>query len=239
MQQEPVRQVPVRQESVRQVPVRQEPVQLICLPSFLVGSGPQQFARIAAALPVARTVRALWLPGFRGGDGLPGDSERLVEVLAESIAQAAGGRAFVLVGYSSGGVLAHAAARRLEADGVEVGGVVLLDTYRHDRPDVLLSALDYLLRRDDGLVPIDDRQLLAMGAYLDRFGGAPDDEPLKAPTVLMTVGEPLGADAWLPVGERREITGGHFSLVEQDAAATARAVHDWLTTVDAAPGGRA
>lgn len=53
-------------------------------------------------------------PGFGRGESLPESFEAAVDVLAEAVLRAADGAPFALLGFSSGGLLAHATVARLE-----------------------------------------------------------------------------------------------------------------------------
>src|SRR5438477_9792076 len=46
--------------------------ELVCVPSFLAGSGAHQFIRFAVGFPERRRVSALALPGFRPEERAPG-----------------------------------------------------------------------------------------------------------------------------------------------------------------------
>ncbi|HZB47786.1 MAG TPA: SDR family NAD(P)-dependent oxidoreductase, partial [Mycobacteriales bacterium] len=104
------------------------PTKLVCVPSFVVGSGPHQFMRFADRFDGVRDVFACSLPGFRGSEPAPGSWDAAVEVLERSVRGAVGDGPYVLVGYSIGGVVAHSLAARMEAAGLAPAGVVLLDT---------------------------------------------------------------------------------------------------------------
>lgn len=139
---------------------------LVCLPSVLATSGPHQFARFAAALRDERPVSALSLPGFQAGEALPASLEALVETLADEVKKTEG--PFVLVGYSSGGLLANAVTAALEHTGTPPLAVVLLDTFvLGPDPAAWSGVLDGMATRlaETGLA--DDTRLTAMGAYLN------------------------------------------------------------------------
>ena len=91
---------------------------LVCVPSFVVGSGPHQFMRFADHFEGKRDVFVCSLPGFRGSEPAPGSWSAAIEVLADSIHRVLGDAPFVLVGYSIGGVVAHSLAARFEETGV-------------------------------------------------------------------------------------------------------------------------
>ena len=97
-----------------------------------------------------------------------------------------------------------------------------------------------MLDRDHEFVSLDDDSLMAMGTYMRLFS---EWEPgsIEAPRVLLRASQPLG-QAWDE--ERRlpswqvpesivEVPGDHFSVIEQDAEATARAVEEWLADKNA------
>ena len=153
--------------------------QLVCIPSFLAGSGPHQFVRLAAALPRRRRVRALTLPGFVPGEPASASWSSTVDSLAEAAGKGSGQHPFVLVGYSIGGALALAAAEKLEHDGADIAGVVLLDMFdpAEDPRPVFAWAMGEVLGRD---IAVDDESLLTMGAYLRLLGDRTAARPAGA-----------------------------------------------------------
>jgi thioesterase domain-containing protein len=207
--------------------------QLVCVPSFLAGSGAHQFVRLAAALPRRRRASALTLPGYGPGDPPPASWEAAVEALAAAARRSTGDRPYVLVGYSVGGVLAHAAADVLERSGPAPAGVVLLDTFdpAEDQLPIFGWAMGELLDRDAGGVAVDDDGLLAMGGYLRLLGTWKPAAPVT-PTLLVRAGAAGPAARWPRwPGAGTEVTvpgAGHFSLVEEHAAAAAVEVDGWL-----------
>ncbi|GHF52665.1 polyketide synthase [Streptomyces mashuensis] len=211
---------------------------LICFSSILSISGPHQYARFAAAFRDRRDVWGLGAPGFLAGEQLPADPEAVVEAQAEAVLRHAGDRPFVLLGHSSGGMLAHAVTERLEQQGVFPRGVVLIDIYSHDDQAIVgiqpgLAA--GMNERQESYVPVDDTRLLAMGAYFRLFGGW-RPRPVRTPTLLVRAGEQFFD--WSKDGDWRsywdlehtavDVPGNHFTMMEQHAATTARAVADWL-----------
>ena len=200
---------------------------LVCLPSVLAASGPHQFARFAAALRGEHRVTALRLPGFVAGEPLPASLEALLPAVSTAVSAVAADEPFALVGYSSGGLLAHAVAGQLGAR-----ALVLLDSRPLDRytPADYAQLLDALTTHAE---VIDDTRLTAMGAYL-RFLHDLRPEPTTIPTLLVAAAEPLAAaDTAEPAPwplPHTEVTapGNHFSLIEDHAATTAEAVRGWL-----------
>jgi NADPH:quinone reductase-like Zn-dependent oxidoreductase/malonyl CoA-acyl carrier protein transacylase/NAD(P)-dependent dehydrogenase (short-subunit alcohol dehydrogenase family)/acyl carrier protein len=213
---------------------------LVCLPSFVVGSGPHQFARFATHFDGERDVFACALPGFRGSEPVPGSWEAAIEVLGESIQTAVGGDPFVLVGYSTGGVLAHSLARRFERDGNAPAGLVLIDTPTPEAEDdvhhyLFTSVMTVILERGDEAIAVDDANWLAMGTYV-RLLREWEPGPIDTPSLLIRAGVPLGErgdgepawPAWDTSDEVTEIAADHFALVEADVAATAEATEEWV-----------
>ncbi|MER7753354.1 SDR family NAD(P)-dependent oxidoreductase [Kitasatospora sp. NPDC097643] len=212
---------------------------LLCLPAVVAHSGPHQFARFAGALRGRREVVALPNPGFLPGEPLPADLEAVVAVQTAAVLRAGGGAPVALLGYSSGGWVAHAVAARLEAAGHRPRALVLLDTYRQQDTDEALATAftDGLFARRGELAEAagaaDGHSLTAMGGYFRVFE---DWTPgtVTAPTLFLRAGDPLPgttppAPSWLGAATVRETPGDHFSLLEEHADPTAQAVHSWLT----------
>jgi thioesterase domain-containing protein/acyl carrier protein len=219
---------------------RGEGTQLICVPSFLAGSGSHQFSRLASCLDGVRAVSAFSLPGFRPGEPVPGTWNALIEALAASLREAVAHEPFVLVGYSHGGGAAHALARLLEEQGVFPAGLVMIDTYAPksdgEMREVFASVMGTLFENGHPLIEesVDDGNLLAMGAY---FRGASEWEalPIETPSLLVRATEPLG-DAfeggrlawWQLARDVIEVTGDHFGLIDESASETAQVIDTWV-----------
>ena len=207
---------------------------LVCIPSFVVGSGPHQFVRFASHFDGERDVFACALPGCRGSEPAPASWRAAVDVLAESIRAAVGDEPCVLVGYSIGGVLAHAVAELLESDGAAPVGLVLVDTPAtnagEDMRHILSSVMTVLLDREQDTGAVDDAGWMAMLTYL-RLLREWQPGRAVAPSLLLRAGvrEP-GAiwPSWDAADEVAELASDHFALIEADAGATAAAVGHWL-----------
>ncbi|WP_344185717.1 SDR family NAD(P)-dependent oxidoreductase, partial [Streptantibioticus ferralitis] len=215
---------------------------LVCFSSILSISGPHQYARFAAAFRGRRDLWALGAPGFLGGEQLPATKEAVIEAQAEAVVRHADGKPFVLLGHSSGGMLAHAVAARLEDDGVFPEAVVLIDIYSHDDDAIVgiqPGLAEGMNERQESYVPVDDTRLLAMGGYFRLFGDW-KPQPVRTPTLLVRAGERLFD--WTRDGDWRsywdlehtavDVPGNHFTMMEQHADTTARAVDDWLAGTD-------
>ncbi|MEC3992774.1 acyltransferase domain-containing protein [Actinacidiphila sp. DG2A-62] len=215
--------------------------QVFCFPTVLATSGPTQYVRLAAALPGDRTVSAFSLPGFEAGQPLPADLDALVEAAAAAVREQAAGRPAVLLGHSSGGLLAQAVTERLEEWGTHPEALVLIDA--HVLGDGVLDRLGAQLiggmaDRLAPLGPLDDARLTAMGGYLRLLGDFVPAQ-VKAPTLLVCAAQPVPgwseqhrwrAD-WPQPHEVRDLPADHFALIEDHAQPTARAIGDWLDHV--------
>nr|WP_078968610.1 MULTISPECIES: type I polyketide synthase [unclassified Streptomyces] len=233
---EPVRFSEGEGEGDRTVP------ELLCLPSFVAPASPLQYARLGAEFRGRRGVRALTLPGYEDGPArLPDTPADAVRAQVDAVRRATGGRPYVLVGYSSGGWLAHAVTRALEADGGPApSGLVLLDTYLPgDRETAELQSTLFreLADRPEVVGTVDDAKLMAMGRYLTLFEDwtpgrtATPTLVVRAADFLLDPGTtPLAsARAGWPLPHTEVVTpGSHLSVVEECAPTTAKALDDWL-----------
>ncbi|MER7841076.1 SDR family NAD(P)-dependent oxidoreductase [Streptomyces sp. NPDC096040] len=207
---------------------------LVCLPTVLATSGPHQYARFAAGLRDRRAVSALALPGYLDGEPLPADRPTAIEALTRRVEAAAGERPVVLVGYSSGGLLADGVAARLAAGGRPAAGLVLIDTFVFgpELPTDGAALFEQMFARLAESGAVTDARLTAMGGYLRLLT---DWEPADSttPVLVARATEPLtGFDrppaSWAFPHDVVELAGDHFTVLEEHADRTAQAVHEWL-----------
>jgi NAD(P)-dependent dehydrogenase (short-subunit alcohol dehydrogenase family) len=220
-----------------------ELTQLICIPSFMAGSGPHQFARLASGFSGGRSVSTVSLPGFRAAEAVPATWSAAIDALAASVREVAGHDAFVLAGYSGGVALAHALARRLEDDGVFPAGLVMIDTYAPESQDemgqVFRAVMATILDRGHMMMSVDDDNLVAMGTYI-RLVAEWEPLPIEAPSLLVRASEPIGNAVeggrlpwWQLPHDVVEVAGHHFGVIEEAASETARVIDAWVReTID-------
>ncbi|MGQ4488513.1 type I polyketide synthase [Streptomyces sp. SAS_281] len=224
--------------AVRRVPVRlgrraARPT-VVCLPSFSAIAGVHVYARFADGFSDAWKVAALAHPGFSPGEPLPESVEVLAQLHARTVHELAQGAPLLLVGRSAGGWVAHEVAAALERMGEKPVGVVLLDTPAGgEDPRGHGVMVGGMLERDSRLVTVDDYRLTAMAAYARLFGGW-RPEPIAAPTLLVHAATPYGPDArriasWHHPHEAAEVTGDHFTMLEEHSTTTAEAVERWAS----------
>ncbi|WP_433545012.1 type I polyketide synthase [Streptomyces sp. CA-294286] len=235
---------------------------LICVSAPTANAGVHQYARLAAHFRGNRSVAALPLVGFETGERLPATPEVATRVIAESALREADGKPFVLVGHSSGGSFAYAAAGLLEHTwGIKPAGVVLLDTYSFQHNDG--EGVDYqgMMRlnfagggtpggsAEDSVVRLTSARLSAMGRWMVLLSRL-QVQHTSAPVLLVKCAKQLyGADgrpieqqpsadsAPLVAGaQERPVDADHLSMIREDSARTAQIMEEWLTaTPGAAP----
>ncbi|MCK9896188.1 SDR family NAD(P)-dependent oxidoreductase [Frankia sp. AgB32] len=221
---------------------------IVCFTSFVALGGVHQFLRLAGTFRGDRDVLVVAVPGFEDGESLPASVPALVEMLADVVAAHCadgGGPTPVLLGASSGGLLAHAAARALEQRGVEVPAVVLLDTYLASDQAIIQfqgQLVGGMFQRAGSFVAMNDTRLSAMGWYCALFADW-KPEAVAAPTLLVRATEPLAGpqeasaaatdwrSSWESAHTVVDVPGNHFTMGEDHAAATSAAVRDWLRTI--------
>ncbi|MCF2527157.1 acyltransferase domain-containing protein [Yinghuangia sp. KLBMP8922] len=218
---------------------------IVCFPSVSAISGPHEYARFAQAFHGERDVFVLQTPGFAVGEALPRDAEAIIRLHADSVREAVGDAPFIVVGRSMGGCIAHAVTRELEAQGLAPLGVALVDTFPIDTP--LEPGMDWWLpAMIDGMLGriaqydmwLDDTNLSTMGLYQRIFADW-KPQPIAAPTLVAQANEPidgtpddLDGDAdwhayWPLPHDLIPVDGDHFTVLEDHAGDTARAVAAW------------
>jgi thioesterase domain-containing protein/short-subunit dehydrogenase/acyl carrier protein len=225
---------------------------LICFSSYVALAGVHQYARFAAGFRGERDVWALPTPGFGPGEPLPATLDVVARFQADEIerimAVTEGGAPPVLLGSSSGGTLALAAAAELRDRGAAPAAVALLDTYlpRADSPFARFSGemLAGMFEREEAfaLAAMSVGRLGAMSWYVKMIG---EWEPPQegTPVLLLRSSEPpvtaLEEDGetpppstwqseWVGADRVRDVPGNHFTMMEDHADTTAAAVREWL-----------
>jgi thioesterase domain-containing protein len=216
-----------------------EPV-LFCFPSVMATAGPHEFSRFARGFADRCEVVAVRNPGFAAGELLPSTIEAAAAAQAVAIERYANGRAVALVGFSSGGLLAHAAGVQCARDGHRPAAVVLLDTYVPDTAsDLFVSVVGRMLQGGRAQPALTDDTLTAMAAYLRLLMESQPPEA-AAPTLLVAAAdESGGGEPWPHYDATITVPADHLTILEDKAGATAAAVDGWLSTLARGPkGGR-
>ncbi|MEV6619111.1 type I polyketide synthase [Streptomyces sp. NPDC051051] len=222
---------------------------LVCFSSYVALAGVHQYARFASRFRGRRDVWALPTQGFGTGEALPATFDAVADLHADAVHRTVGDTPAVLLGSSSGGVLALSAARRLQERGAAPAAVVLLDTYmpRADSPFLRFSQqmLGGMFERESMFAHMDTDRLTAMSWYVALIGEW-EPGPLDCPVLLVRSSEPPvpaapgeepPAPEWQTTWDRAhtvlDVPGNHFTMMEAHARSTADATEDWLTGLGA------
>jgi hypothetical protein len=228
----------VDQEAPAVIPLaagEDDPV-VFCIPSLVASSGPHEYARFARGFQGRREVVAVPVPGFASGELLASKLDAVAGAQAAAIKRHAGGRPVALVGFSTGGLLAHAVAAECARAGITPAAVVLIDSYTMETAWPIADVvIDRMLAGDGSHPAVDDDRLAAMGAYLGMLSRWTPPAPV-APTLLIKASDPVpGAvrvgdwtATWASRHAAVDVPGTHLSVLEDDVEATAGAVEDWL-----------
>ncbi|MEU1818966.1 type I polyketide synthase [Streptomyces roseifaciens] len=226
------------------------PFALMCFSPYVVPAGAHQYARFAAPFRDRTDLWALTHPGYEKGEPVPSDVEAVLGLHARTVLECAGGKPVVLLGYSSGGWIAHGVAARLEAMGEKPAAVVMVDSFSREIPfdRQVLNAMAQAQSQRLDFMRSGGEQLTAMGRYMHLFDdwAAPE---IAAPTLLVRASEPMPA-AGATAGDGRaappehvgttvEVAGNHYSMMEDHAGTTAAAVESWLADTVTDPSGPA
>lgn len=220
---------------------------LICFSSYVALAGVHQYARFAAVHRNSRDVWALPTPGFGRGERLPASLDAVVRLQSEAVLRCADGGPVVLLGSSSGGILALAVAHHLQKAGTPPAGVALLDTYlpREDSPFTRFAGemIGGMFDRESLFAHMDAGRLTAMSWYL-HIVGAWSPDPLSCPVLLVrsseppVTGEPAGPLApeewqasWDGADTVTDVPGNHFTMMEDHAGSTAKTVAAWMAAL--------
>ncbi|MFJ2847520.1 type I polyketide synthase [Streptomyces sp. SID4946] len=214
---------------------------LVCLTPYVAPAGAHQYARFAASFRGERDLWALGHPGFSRGEPLPADVDLLFATQAHTVLDTVGDDPFVLLGYSSGGWVAHGTAAHLQSLGRSPAGVVMLDSFslRHRDDSRVFSSMMNQFNQLSQTLDVGPDELTAMGRYMPMFeewAAAGSVPQLSVPTLLVRAREQAVLNpetgAVTPPPEHVDTTvvspGNHYSMMQEYAPRTAEAVRDWL-----------
>jgi hypothetical protein len=199
---------------------------------------------LATGLPEPRDVSSYRPPGFVEGERIPANPETLFRAYGDAVLQDAGLDPVVLVGYSSGGWIAHGVAGCLTEMGRPPAAVALLDTYwpgtalgKEQSQHMRMQAERWVLMSEDNETAPLNYQLIVQGAYRSIIFGGWRPRPLKVPTLLVRAadymsGESKPADVQASTGEIYHqvvtVPGNHYTMISRNSQSLGTAVHEWL-----------
>ncbi|MFH8982919.1 type I polyketide synthase [Streptomyces varsoviensis] len=212
---------------------------LVCVPSVVAPSNVYQYARLADALRTAHNMVVLPLTGYADHEPLPPTRTDLVAAVAETVLAHVRGP-YVLVGYSSGGWIAHAAAARLKDLDTAPRSLVLLDSHLPGSTglaEIQTGLLGDAYAEWTAAQPLRGAELTAMAHHLHLFDDWAPTDLGDIPTLLLRATERLGAPSrpgdhwqahWPSAHDAVDVPGTHLTLLDAHAATTASAIDDWL-----------
>jgi fatty-acyl-CoA synthase len=204
------------------------------------------YAALAACLPEPRRVWGLARPGYAPGEFLPHDRAELVAIHTEHVKQITAGTPFVLLGMSSGGLIAHALTSHLERIGLPPTALVLIDTYLPDdgTPAMLSAFFEGVMSFP---LPRTDNEFTAWAWYFIALFADWTPAPIATPTLFLRCMDPApgveheklpGSGDWRASWKEAhtivDVPGNHINVTMKHAATTARAIHDWLAALPVA-----
>ncbi|MGW4774995.1 SDR family NAD(P)-dependent oxidoreductase, partial [Nocardia sp. NPDC004278] len=215
-------------------------VQILCIRPITPAGGVHQYARLASEFNGRNQVTGIQLPGFEQGDQFPATSDVAMRMLADVVVDASGGRPCVLVGFSSGGAVAHAVAAHLEKESrADIVGVVLVDSYPSDSDatarDPLRTAENFSLFDRDRVGDVDRygcEGMVGWSALLQsiNFGELASSELFIQCQKPLHPGLAL-AEPWYPNQIVRRVQSDHLSAIADGAPEVAGLIEDWLRSL--------
>ncbi len=219
---------------------------LVCVPSVMAPSNVYQYARMADTLRTTHNMTVLPLTGYADHESLPSTRTDLVAAVAETVLDNVTGP-YVLVGYSSGGWIAHAAAARLRDLDTAPESLVLLDSHLPGSTGLAEIQVDLLgdaYAEWTATQPLRGAELTAMAHHLQLFDDWAPTGIGGVSTLLLRATERMGGQPrtgehwqvrWGPDHDAIDVPGTHLSMIGEHAASTASAISGWLARRPAHP----
>ncbi|WP_067522280.1 type I polyketide synthase [Nocardia uniformis] len=217
---------------------------IICIAPPMAAGGVRQYARMATKLRTARDVVGIAPIGSRASEPLPGDYAAATKALHQPILDAAEGKPFILLGFSSGGLLAYSVAEQLEAlGGPTPAGVVMVDTYRVvEGGEWLLKPIaENMVTNEAAFDRFDPARLTAMGQYIQVYRSI-ELGHVAAPTLYLQCTQRMPgvpdnfmewqAQPWDESHHVVEVDADHFSVLHEGSGRVAAAIDDWLESME-------
>ncbi|MEU8708016.1 beta-ketoacyl synthase N-terminal-like domain-containing protein [Streptomyces sp. NPDC048565] len=212
---------------------------LVCIPSVMAPSNVYQYARMADTLRTTHNMAVLPLAGYADQELLPPARTDLVAAVAETVLSNVTGP-YVLVGYSSGGWIAHAAAARLKDLGTAPESLVLLDSHLPGSTglaEIQVGLLGDAYAAWTATQPLRGAELTAMAHHLRLFDDWAPTGIGGVSTLLLRATGRMGSQPragehrqvqWGPDHDAIDVPGTHLSMIDEHAASTATAISGWL-----------
>ncbi|WP_158607979.1 alpha/beta fold hydrolase [Nocardia panacis] len=209
---------------------------LVCVGGILPIAVHIAYARLAGALRGSHRVLAVGLPGFRAGENLPADTTALARAMAIAVEKCCDDEPLALLGFSSGGWVAHALTAGLSSIGVRVRALILLDTPPQGvvASMALSPVLRGMLAAGPEFVATDDSALTAMGWYFELFQHRWSPGALSVPVRYIRAGSDLPGNPnrrWSEHWTSRAtaVPGDHLTILTEHVDTTAGEIRELLT----------
>lgn len=218
---------------------------IICISPPMAAGGVRQYARMAGKLRTARDVVGVAPIGSHADQPLPTDYAAATKALIQPILDAAQGQPFILLGFSSGGILAYSVAERLEAlGGPAPAGVVLVDSYRVSEGDgsewILKPVAENMVTNEAAFDRFDPARLTTMGHYIQVLRGIQPGS-ITAPALFLQCSQRIPgvpedfaewqAQPWDESHRLVEIDSSHFNVLQEGSGQVAAAIDEWLESL--------
>lgn len=228
-------------------------VQLYCIPSIAAPSTPLQFAKLAPGLGRGAVVWSISNPGYGVRQRIVGDRAKFIDFHMEAIRGCREDLPLGVLGYSAGGWVAVDLVQRLEEEGHQVAGLILLDSpvspimspLPASELRVARALLDALLAGDS--IYTEEEvvfQLVSMFRAFEMYNHWVPGT-LSTPTlyvraeggyssVAVSTDTVAHSDLWAPhlrAMTIRSVAADHFGLVVDESGSVAEAVLSWTSSL--------
>ncbi|BBG29152.1 type I polyketide synthase [Zymobacter palmae] len=209
---------------------------LVCLNSFIPAAVDLTYQRLINGLGEQVDAVTIPLPGYQEV-ALPTTPAAAARALAETIVRCTDGRPFILLGFSTGGVMAYAVAEALVQQGVTPDSVVMIDssTMSTSLHDIMNEVMGDWLTSKSEFWTYDDQGLGALAWYATLFSQHWTPTTLPAPVLLVqSMSPPKGVDSvklacqWPTLTDKAMTPGRHFELLTTYVEHTTERVQELL-----------
>lgn len=209
-------------------------VQIVFLAAPILNASPRQYSSIVKIYDGRRRVTCVGLPGFLDGESIPVSLSAAVRAISGVVRDVVQGEEFILAGYSSGGILAHAVAAEMSA-GDRPSGILMLDSFVPSENFPIAQLIGEMIDQGGDRVP-DSTRLTATIRWIDVLGEYSCD-PLDMNIFFIQCGEPaifrapdsepLLASPWPDSKHLHTVDSNHFSVLSEGAKKVVSAIGEW------------
>ncbi|MFD0185752.1 SDR family NAD(P)-dependent oxidoreductase, partial [Streptomyces sp. NPDC127133] len=216
---------------------------LVCFDPFIGPPSPFHYAQLVRHLGESHNAVVLQNPGFSSpADPIPASADVLCEALFNRLKSTVGleNQHMVFLGHSSGGLVAWALARHLQAAGIDINvRVILLDTDQrvtrdptaYFEPDLLSALAEHSAKQD----PDRRTRWPVASAMYAQFTWPTEEIPFDSLLIRATAAD-RGVTAidhpadsgWTMATKVEDVQASHLGMLRSNASATAGIVSDWL-----------